>query len=473
MNKKIKWILAPGIAAVLVAAMVPWTLSSDALRRELAAQVRSATGFATHAKGRATFALLPRPRIKFENVTFSAPDAAVSLQAGMIKGDLRILPLLTGRLELSSITLFSPDISVDLDKSVHFAGAIADATKPGSAATAANSTRLGIISIVSGTARLESAARGRQTVLQNIDATLDWRSLAAPATLNGTATWRGANADLALWINKPAALLHGDQSPIDLKINSPAGSLTMDGSLAGRPNLQYEGRIAAHAPLLREAMQLFDIAVPLPGPLRDARLTAEGRIDENSIALSDLHIALDGNAFEGSLAMHNDQGRTVWSGTLATDLFALSPFLSDLAPALTPDGQWNREPIDAANLDFGDLDLRLSASRAHFGRMLLENAGFSIMLNSGKLEDHAGRRQGLWRNPQGTRQYRPWSGRSRSAPCGEFLACRQRSLPQRYPAQRACFGRCEWADHARRTRRQPRRDHAFARRTRPVQAGRR
>lgn len=386
MNRKIKWILALGTAVVLVAAIVPWTLSSDALRRELAAQVDSATGFATHAEGRATFALLPRPRIKFENVTFTAPDAAVSLQASMIKGDLRILPLLMGRLELSSITLFSPDVSIDLDKAVHFAGAIGDATKPGRTVTAVNSARLGIVSIVSGTAHLESAARGRQTVFKDIDATLDWRSLAAPATLNGTAIWRGANADLALWINKPAALLRGDQSPIDLKIDLPAGSLTMDGSLASRPSLQYEGRIAAHAPLLRETMQLFNVAVPLPGPLRDARLTAEGKIDQNSMALTDLHISLDGNAFEGSLAMHNDEGRVAWSGTLATDLFALSPFVSDLAPAVTPDSQWNRVPIDAANLDFGDLDLRLSASRAHFGRMLLENAGFSIMLTNGKLE---------------------------------------------------------------------------------------
>lgn len=386
MNKKIKWVLAPGIAAALVAAMVPWTLSSEALRRELAVQVRSATGFSTRAKGRATFALLPRPRIKLENVAFSAPDGAVALHAGIIKGDLRILPLLTGRLELSSITLFSPDVSIDLDKSAHIAGAIADAAKPGPAAQAKDSTRLGIVSIVSGTAHLVSAARGRQTELQNIDATLDWRSLAAPATLNGTATWRGANADLALWINKPAALLHGDPSPVDLKINSSIGSLTMDGSLASRPNLQYEGRIAAHAPLLREALQLFDIAVPLPGSLRDGRLTADGRIDDNSMALSDLHVALDGNAFEGSLAMHNDQGRAVWSGTLATDLFALSPFLSELGPAVTADGQWNSESFDAANLNFGDLDLRISASRAHFGRVLLEDAGFSILLSSGKLE---------------------------------------------------------------------------------------
>ena len=82
-------------------------------------------------RGNATFALLPRPRIKFENVTFSAPDAVVSLQTGMIKGDLRLLPLLTGCLELSSITLFSPYISVDLDKSVPIAGAVAAGTKPG------------------------------------------------------------------------------------------------------------------------------------------------------------------------------------------------------------------------------------------------------------------------------------------------------------------------------------------------------
>ena len=386
MNKKIKWVLGLGIVAATVAAVVPWTLSSHALRRELAAQVRTAVGFTTDAKGRSTFALLPRPRIKLEDVTFSAPDGALLLRADVVKGELRILPLLTGRLELSSVSLISPDISVDVDKRLHIGGTIARATGPGTMAAMADSTKLGIVSIVSGTLHFASAAQGQGDEVQNINATLDWRQLSSPATLNGTANWRGTDADIALWINKPAALLHGDQSLIDLKIDSAAGSLTMDGTLADRPSLQYEGRIAAYAPLLREAMRLFDVSVPLPGRLRDARLTAESRIDRNSTALSDTHISLDGNTFEGSLAMHDDGSRRLWSGTLATDLFALSPFLADLAPAIAPDGQWSREPIDASNLDFGDLDLRLSASRAHFGRLLLENAGFSILLNGGKLE---------------------------------------------------------------------------------------
>ncbi|HWG03580.1 MAG TPA: AsmA family protein, partial [Beijerinckiaceae bacterium] len=386
MNKKIKWMLIPVVAAALVAAVVPWTLSSHALRRELASQVRSAIGFTTDAKGRSSFALLPRPRIKLEDVTFNAPDGAFSLRADVVKAELRILPLLTGHLELSSVTLVSADMSVDLDKPLHIGGSIAEAMKPNAAASTVKSPQVGVVSIVSGTAHFTSDTRRYRTDVENINATLDWRRLTSPATLNGTVNWRGTDADVALWINKPAALLHGNTSPVDLKIDSAAGSLTMDGTLVSRPVVQYEGRVAAYAPLLREAMQLFNISVPLPGPLRDARLTAQARVESNAMTLSDTHISLDGNVFEGSLAMHEDQGRRLWSGTLATDLFALSPFVTDLAPALTPDGQWSRDEIDASNLDFGDLDLRLSAARAHFGRVLLENAGFSILLNRGKLE---------------------------------------------------------------------------------------
>jgi AsmA protein len=386
MNKKIIWVLAPVAAVALVAAMMPWTLSSHALRRQLANQVRSAVGFVTLVQGHSTFALLPRPRIKLEDVTFNAPDSGLSVHAGIVKGDLSILSLLTGRFELSSISLISTDVSVDLDKPLHIGGAIAQAMKPSSATTTIRSKWLSTVSIVSGTVHITNSASGQKNEIRNINATLDWRHLTSPATLKGSAIWRGTNADVALWINRPTTLLRGGQTPIDLKIDSAAGSLTMDGTLAGRPNLQYDGRIAAYAPLLREAMQLFGINVPLPGPLRDARLTAEGRIDQNSLTLSDTRIALDGNAFEGSLAMQSNRGRAAWSGTLATDLFALSPFLADLPPVVTLDGQWSHDPIDASNLDFGDLDLRISASRAHFGRILLENAGFSILLNNGKLE---------------------------------------------------------------------------------------
>ena len=79
--------------------------------------------------------------------------------------------------------------------------------------------------------------------------------------------------------------------------------------------------------------------------------------------------------------------KAVWPGPARSQptCSRFRPLFRDLAPALTPDGQWNRAPIDAANLDFGDLDLRLSASRARLADAL-ENAGFSIMLTNGKLE---------------------------------------------------------------------------------------
>ncbi len=428
MNKKIKWVLVWWIVAVLIAAMLPWTLSSSALRRELAsASAGRPIGFTTECQG--TIYL----RVIFRDPGSSSRRCHVQRLRWRLFTPGRCRQ---GRAAYSTAPNGSPGTLFDNACFGRYVGRSRQAApyrrlhrgsnSPGAVASSGrrSATKLGIVSIVSGTAHFTSDTRRYQADVENINATLDWRRLTSPATLNGTVNWRGTDADIALWINKPAALLRGNTSPVDLKIDSIAGSLTMDGTLAGRPSLQYEGRVAAYAPLLREAMQLFNISVPLPGPLRDARLTAQARVESNAMTLSDTHISLDGNAFEGSLAMHKDQGRPVWSGTLATDLFALSPFLSDQLPALTPDGQWSREPIDTANLDFGDLDLRLSASRAHFGRVLLENAGFSILLNWRKARDHAGGRQSLWRNAKGTRQCQPRTRRPRSAAHSELLASR-------------------------------------------------
>ena len=55
-----------------------------------------------------------------------------------------------------------------------------------------------------------------------------------------------------------------------------------------------------------------------------------------SVSFADAKLTLDGNAFEGSLAVNTDGGHASISGTLATDLLDLEPIADTLPP---PDRQ--------------------------------------------------------------------------------------------------------------------------------------
>ena len=118
-----KWLGAGLGALVIAAALAPWTFSGTAVRKEIARQMRETVGLTMVSDGRTTLALLPRPRIKVADVTVRDRNGSLRMQAG-------ILPMLAGRLELSSVTLVSPQLDIDIEaKPLTSEGAIARASE--------------------------------------------------------------------------------------------------------------------------------------------------------------------------------------------------------------------------------------------------------------------------------------------------------------------------------------------------------
>ena len=87
-----KWIFGAAAAGALALASAPWSLSGIAVRSEMARQIREATGLIAEAEGRAVLALLPRPRVKIENVIIRDRDGNLRIEAGQLRGELRVLP---------------------------------------------------------------------------------------------------------------------------------------------------------------------------------------------------------------------------------------------------------------------------------------------------------------------------------------------------------------------------------------------
>ena len=142
----------------LGAAIAPWTVSRTALREEIAAQLRSSSGLYVFIEGPSTFALLPSPHVKLGRVNFVEPQAALVLKTENLNGQLRWLPLLTGRLELQRAELLRPQLTIDIDgKPMTKAGAVvraADAKPATPEAAKADRARLGTISFIDGSAIL-------------------------------------------------------------------------------------------------------------------------------------------------------------------------------------------------------------------------------------------------------------------------------------------------------------------------------
>jgi AsmA protein len=391
MTGRWKWLAAGLGVLVLAAAMAPWTFSGAAVRQEIARQVRDTLGLTLVSDGRTTLALLPRPRIKVADVVIQDRDGSLRMQAGILRGDLRILPMFAGRLELNSVTLVSPQLDIDIEaKPLTSEGAIARASeaRPASPeAESADSARLGRISIQHGIARVRSASRGLDARFEDIDLTLDWPSLRAPAGVKANFLWNGEAVDAAAWLGRPTDLLRGDKSPVSVKLVSPSLTLAANGSVFATGGMRYQGKLTATAPSLKRVAELAGARIPLPGPMKQLSLVATARTTGNSLSLSDMHMSLDGNAYDGALMYATERGVPALSGTLATDLLNIATVPQELPQIVSgPADLFDTASPSAASLRTVDADLRVSATRVRFGRIQAKDVGFNLQINDGRAE---------------------------------------------------------------------------------------
>ena len=370
------------------AALAPWALSNAALLTEFSAQLHASAGLNIKAHGRSTFSLLPRPHVSIDGIALEDAGGAVSLEADRLEGNVDILPLFAGRLEVAEVTLAHPRITVDLDrKPMSSAGAAnrAAAAQPASAeARRADKARLGVVSIANGSARI--TYEGVATAIDDIDARLDWRQIGAAATFTATFDWRGERVQALLWVARPGSVLRGEQSPTTARLDCDSIHIEAEGfgQVGAKP--RFTGRLAVASPSLRQALGLLDIKTPLPGPFEHVQLSAQASLAARDIQLSAVRLFADDNEFEGAFALRHEGDRPIVQATLASNFVSLKPMLSDVPPLLGADGQWNREAFELPDLTGADVDVRLSAAHARLARLSINDAALSVILRGGRLE---------------------------------------------------------------------------------------
>ena len=180
MSRRVVFFIALISLAVLGTAASPWTLPGGGLSAELQEHVRERYGLDLAVRGRSTFAVLPIPRVKFEDVALAFPDGALKAEGGTLRGELRILPLLFGRIELSDFDLTETRITASAQKlqAVKWADIFKDRS------TKTHARRL----VVS-----KSSLRWtdlKDSNLDGLNAMIRWVDPSEPLTASGSARWR-------------------------------------------------------------------------------------------------------------------------------------------------------------------------------------------------------------------------------------------------------------------------------------------
>jgi AsmA protein len=391
--------LGTPIAALLGVALIgliatSWFLNRDALRQAVEAQIRAVTGLDLVVKGRIDVSVFPGSYVSFHDVGLKGGATSdPTLGVEVLTANLRLLPLLLRRFEISDVMMLRPRISIirsaDGESNwTPFIDTIARTMKPG----ADNQLSFSEIRIQDGVLTYEDATNHVSETLDDIDLSLAWPSIARSFAATGQFDWRGERIDGSISASDFVAALSGDRSGLKARLASSPLKLAFDGTVANRSSLMMEGTLTVDSPSLRNALRWTGQPPPGSGGFGRFALKARANLVGASIALTNVNVELDGNVAEGVMTYANN-GRQTLQATLDAGALDFTPYVSTFRLLAGGARDWNRQLFDLNSLSTTDLDMRLSAARVTVGSTKLGRTALGANLRGGALALSVGEAQ--------------------------------------------------------------------------------
>src|SRR5215211_6980932 len=371
-----------------------WFLNRDALREAVEAQIRAVTGLDLVVKGRIDISVFPASYVSFHDVGFKGGGTAdPALQVDVLTANLRLLPLLLRRFEISDVMMLRPTIHVVRDGNgesnwTPFVDTIARTMKPG----AENQVSFSEIRIQDGVLNYQDATNHVTETLGDIDLSLAWPSISRSFAATGQFDWRGERIDGSISAGDFIALLSGDRSGLKARLASAPLKFAFDGSVANRTSMMMEGTVTLDSLSLRNALRWTGQPPPGSGGFGRFALKARANVVGGSVALTNVNVELDGNVAEGVMTFVNN-GRQIMQATLDAGALDFTPYISTFRLLASGQRDWNRQLFDLNALSTTDLDMRLSAAKVTVGATKLGRTAFGANLRGGALALSVGEAQ--------------------------------------------------------------------------------
>ena len=389
-------LLAAGLALLLILSVV---IPADTVRDAVKAQIHEVTGLEPVLRGDVSVSLFPPVRLSVRRFELAEPggfERGSALSVGSIDLDLdvfalfgrrvqlRLLPLLLGRIEIADVTLVRPTITIAFasDGSSNWAGHIetlAQALTPSPDRIKSFSE----IRISDGTAIIRDEAYRIVETLTDVEFALAWPSISRTFAATGQFTWNEQSFDGTLSLSDFLAALTGERTGLKVRLTGTPFKFAFDGNMSHRPTLRVEGMLAADTSSLRDTLRWAADRPASGAAFQRFSLKAQTTVVGRNIALSKLNVELDGNSGEGVLTYVAD-GRQTLQGTLAVERLNLAPYMSAFR-FLTAERSWSRLPLELDAFSGIDADLRISAARVTLDGFDLGQTAVTANLRGGSL----------------------------------------------------------------------------------------
>ncbi|MEM7619649.1 MAG: AsmA family protein [Pseudomonadota bacterium] len=328
--------------------VLPTFVSADFIGVQIAAQVQEQTGRTLKINGKSTFSILPNLGVTLNNVVLSNPDGMAGgplLQMSQVNLKLKILPLLSEKIEIEKVVIKSPKISLRIDQNTknnwsfkkaelnsnapieqyahNKEARIADAyhavselvnfafstSSPAHAQTAfaLKTVKLDKVYVIDGAVSYYDDRNNIEQHITDMNFTFSLPENEALIFAQGRAKWNAEEVSFDGNITSPEYIIQGQVSPISADLQSQHFTLSLTGKLSTFEGLFFTGNADFQTASLRDMMEWLGHKASLKGGLNNFSLSGEIEAQAERINFKKAKVAIDNNKAEG-------QGTLLFSG---------------------------------------------------------------------------------------------------------------------------------------------------------------
>jgi AsmA protein len=379
MIKRWHFVIVAAITGVVALGTTPWKLAEQSVERHVLAVLSTQLGVKASTAAPGAVALLPVPRVIANDVTVTSADGQVTARLPRLRADIRLLPLLVGRIEFDRLVLAAPQIDV------HLGPEQADPLQALSSLTLSRLPAMPRVEITENGAIFLRSGPGIISSIRDINIVVEPHSAGDAVQASGGLVWRGERLDFAFATNSAERAI----LPM-LRVRSDMLTLDFASARASRPTAgaaPIEGQLQVSARSMSRLGSWLASGSPVTLPLGSTALAGRLRVSEEGAQIGNASLTLGSDLLDGALDVRRRESRWRLTGTLAgKNLDIGRPQAGiDIGRLSIPDAAATAQ-IDIDDLVAHDVDLRLSLQRLRLPGMVLTDVAGQIMATDQRLD---------------------------------------------------------------------------------------
>lgn len=404
-------ILCAAAVATLLA-VIPFIVSTDAIRIRVAQEISSWTGYNVELREAPRLTVFPVLKASLNGVTLSKQTdngQKAMMSADRIEVELSPIDALMGHISFTETQVIRPHVLMDapisnfsgfleaianssgrLGTAIRAARALNDSANNNTAAPQQLSQPFGRVMVKDGIISFNPQGADKDELITAVNATFDWPRTTSSASFSGKAKWRGQQSQFTVTAAQLLPLFARGTSDVSLDFVSQPVNLTFQGKANVSDNSFFEGALNVKAPSLPGAFRWLNLP-PIAGIEDMGETTASTNLTANHqrLRLADLDMQIAQSSAKGFLEITLGQSQPNITGTLAFETLDLHKLFALFIPlpvkqAVSPNDRGTTDEIDTRLISKSEVDLRLSAQNAKAGQVSMTGLGAAIQIRGGR-----------------------------------------------------------------------------------------